>query len=380
MAPRIQSQRVSNTLLPYLTSSSTSSSSFNTSSCSPSLSLARQFSATAAPQTKLRRQMFEWLNTDGVNYKHHVPGEMNYLAKGRRDADSAPSNRPFPNNRNFVSESVLSEELRNEVYVQVVEQKKSVRAVSVQFGIDMKRIAAVVRLVELERRQRSQGKPMAMPYARAVHEMVPVTPLAERPVFHEPINDLPAHPSTGAQIFYPTTESRSFTRIDAGRVFSAAPEFQDAQRAAYPHPSDLANVIFKKPRKIEWVGKGANYRQVLQPADVRIPHPQQVQMERDRIAFPQERRAVLDRHAERLAKQEKVEQTRRERAKKVHEDSINLVEPEGGRFDFRIKDAFFTNKTVGHDGRAPFAPGRRYGVPTNDRKRGVVKIPTFVKA
>lgn len=99
--------------------------------------------------------MFEWLNTEGVSYKHHVPGQTNYLVK-RRDYDGPPSNRPFPNNWNFVSESVLSEELRNEVYAQVVEQKKSVRAVSVQFGIDMRRIAAVVRLVELERRQRAQ--------------------------------------------------------------------------------------------------------------------------------------------------------------------------------------------------------------------------------
>ncbi|KAJ5280162.1 hypothetical protein N7478_005534 [Penicillium angulare] len=368
MAPRIQSQRVSNTLLPYLTSSSsTSSPSFNTSLCSPSQSLARQFSATAAPQTKLRRQMFEWLNTDGVNYKHHVPGEMNYLVKGRRDPDNPPSNRPFPNNRNFVSESVLSEELRNEVYVQVVDQKKSVRAVSVEFGIDMKRIAAVVRLVELERRQRSQGKSMAMPYARAVHEMVPLTPLAERPVFHEPINDLPAHPSTGAQIFYPTTESRSFTRIDAGRVFSAAPELENCNKSRFSHPSDLADIVFKKPRKIEWVGKGDNARQVLQPADVRIPHPQQ-------------RRAVIDRHAKRLAEQEKVEQKQRERSKEIREKRINHVEPEGGRFDFRIQDAVFSNQTVGHDGRAPWAPGRRYGVPTNDRKRGVVKIPTRVEA
>jgi hypothetical protein len=37
-----------------------------------------------------------------------------------------------------------------------VTQKQSLRAVSVELGIDMKRIAAVVRLVELEKRQRSQ--------------------------------------------------------------------------------------------------------------------------------------------------------------------------------------------------------------------------------
>lgn len=98
--------------------------------------------------------MFEWLNTEGSQYKNHIPGETNYL-KGPRDIEMGPP-KPFPNNRNFLSESVLSEELRNNIYVQVVEQKKSVRAVSVSLGIDMRRVAAVVRLVELERRQKKQ--------------------------------------------------------------------------------------------------------------------------------------------------------------------------------------------------------------------------------
>ncbi|KAJ5689446.1 hypothetical protein N7462_003838 [Penicillium macrosclerotiorum] len=383
MPPRIQSRRVSNALLPYLTSSSQSSSSLSSppSSCPSSQLLSRQFSATAAPQTKLRRQMFEWLNGPGAALKHHVPGETNYL-KSARDGD-AESSRPFPNNRNFLSESILSEDLRNEIYVQVVEKKKSLRAVSVELGIDMKRIAAVVRLVEMERRQRAQGKPLALPYARAIHEMVPTTPLAqdgERPTYHEPINTLSAHPSTGAQIFYPVPESRSFTRVDAGRVFSGAPALEKAVADKISHPSDLVDELIQNPNSIEWVGKGENARQVLQPADVRIPHPQLVKLELDRMANPDERRQVAARHAERLDKQEKVEQKRRELSKARREKSLQHVEPEGGRFDYRIQDVKFTKETTGADGRAPWAPGRRYGVPFNDRKRGTVKIPTRVEA
>ena len=157
MPPRIQSRRVSTTLLPYLTSSQSSSASC-TQPTSSSHMVARSFSATAASQTKLRRQMFEWLNTQGAALKHHIPGETNYLSqftRGRElDFEEAP--RPFPNNRTFISEPILSEDLRNEVYTRVIEQKKSLRAVSVELGIDMKRIGAVVRLVELERRQRAQ--------------------------------------------------------------------------------------------------------------------------------------------------------------------------------------------------------------------------------
>lgn len=213
--------------------------------------------------------------------------------------------------------------------------------------------------------------------------MVPVTPLSlpgERQQFHEPINDLPAHPSTGAQIFYPVPESRSFTRVDAGRVFSGAPAMENNVASEISHPSDLAEEVNQNPQSIEWVGKGANARQVLQPADVRIPHPQLVQLEIDRTLYPNERRAVAQRHAQRLERQEVAEKKRRDRAQAHRENSIKHVEPEGGRFDYRIQDAVFTKETTGTDGRAPWAPGRRYGVPTNDRKRGTVKIPTRVEA
>ncbi|KAJ5908119.1 hypothetical protein N7495_000801 [Penicillium taxi] len=380
MAPRVQS-RLSNTLLPYITSPSTIPISIQ--SLCPSIhSTSRQFSATAAPQTKLRRQMFEWLNTEGAALKHHIPGETNYL-RGPRDNDTSDIARPFPNNRNFISEPVLSEDLRNEIYVRVAKKKNSIRAVSAQMGIDMRRIAAVVRLVELENRQRAQGKPLALPYAQAIHEMIPVTQLAdqgERQTFHEPINDLPAHPTTGAQIFYPVPESRPFTRVDAGRVFSGAPTLENEVAAKISHPSDLIDDIIQKPNSIEWVGKGDNARQVLQPADVRIPHPLMVKMEIDRVKYPNERRIVIERHAERIAKQEATELEHRERAKARREDKIKHVEPEGGRFDYRIQSVVYTKETTGVDGRAPWAPGQRYGVPVNDCKRGVVKIPTRVEA
>jgi hypothetical protein len=102
--------------------------------------------------------MFEWLNSEGASLKHHTPGETNYVTriKDRGNNPEAAATRPFPNNPLFISESILSEELRNEIYNRVIGQKKSLRAVSVELGIDMKRIAAVVRLVELEVRQRQQ--------------------------------------------------------------------------------------------------------------------------------------------------------------------------------------------------------------------------------
>ncbi|KAJ5562646.1 hypothetical protein N7535_002907 [Penicillium sp. DV-2018c] len=388
MAPRIQSRSVSNALLPYLTSTSSSSSltsSVPSLSSIPSHCLSRQFSATAAPQTKLRRQMFEWLNTEGAALKHHVPGETNYLTrlKQRGGFDGADSKRPFPNNQNFISEPILSEELRNEVYNRVVTKRQSVRVVSVDLGIDMQRIAAVVRLVELEQRQRKQGKPLALPYARAIHEMVPTTPLAEkgeRQQYHEPINDLPAHPLTGTQIFYPVPESRTFNRVEAGRVFSAAPAMEQSEAAEISHPSDLAEKIIENPNATGYVGKGDNARQILQPADVRIPHPHMVSLERDRLRNPDERLAVAELHAARLKRQDAAEKARRETAEKRRLAQKTVVSPQESRFDYHFKDTVYTSETTGKDGRAPWATGRRYGVPHRDRTRGEVKIPRRVEA
>lgn len=125
--------------------------------------------------------MFEWLNTEGTALKNHIPGTTNYLtdikdrkakaqekssdksADGSASAEGATSGasgneersrtpRPFPLNPSFASEPILSEELRNEIYQRVVVQKRGVRAVSVELGVDMRRVGAVVRLVELERR------------------------------------------------------------------------------------------------------------------------------------------------------------------------------------------------------------------------------------
>lgn len=109
--------------------------------------------------------MFQWLAKEGSELKSHVPGRTNYLTRlkerrqrGEEGANSkAALTHPFPLNPYFSAENILSEELRNEIHARVTgKNKKSVRAVSVELGVDMRRVAAVVRLVELEKRMKSQ--------------------------------------------------------------------------------------------------------------------------------------------------------------------------------------------------------------------------------
>ena len=153
MPPRIQSQRVSSSVLPYISSSPSSTSSSSCTSCH------RPFSTTPALQTRLRNQMFEWLHSEGRRLRYHEAGIPKYVTNLRELGSDNPqqmSQRPFPLNPNFVSEPILSEEMRQEIYRRVTRDRRSVRAVSIEMKVDMRRVAAVVRLVEMEKAWKSQ--------------------------------------------------------------------------------------------------------------------------------------------------------------------------------------------------------------------------------
>jgi hypothetical protein len=219
---------------------------------------------------------------------------------------------------------------------------------------------------------------MAIPYARAVHEMVPTTPLAEggqRQPIHEPINELPVHRLTQPQIFYPVSESRQFTRVDAGRVFSGAPALETDEEKTLT----VKSLIKPEAKRIEKVGKGDDEQHVLLPADARIPHPQLIELERDFIAKPHEPKERWEKYHERIQKSDKLAQKRKADAKKRAEERTIRIEPKNSRFEFRFNDVVVSKQTTGPDGRGHTAPGHRYGVPTYDRKKGQVKIPTKVE-
>lgn len=206
--------------------------------------------------------------------------------------------------------------------------------------------------------------------------MLPKTTYAADPARqrrHESINDLPVHRQTDPQIFYPVSESRLFTRTDAGRVFSGAPRLPH-HLSSSPDPSTPT-----KAQHIERVGKGHDETQVLQPADARIPHPYLVSHERDRIAHPDERNANIRRFAERLVAEDEADKKRRETDQRRQAETTDRIVPQDSRFEFRVKDVVVSKETTGGDGRGHRAPGRRYGVPSYERKRGEVKIPTTVR-
>ncbi|KAJ9132365.1 hypothetical protein NKR23_g11294 [Pleurostoma richardsiae] len=297
--------------------------------CPPST--ARHFSSTppaSRRMTKNRRTFFRWLETQGKAFEKHEPGSGPSYLKNNSEA----TNQPFPENPQFRSLPVLSDDARETIWRKIMREGEAVKTVSAEYGVDMRRIAAVVRLKEAEKDWIARGQPMAKPYAKAVMEMLPSTDLRPGRLF-EPINEIYVHSYTTQQVFLPTAESRHFTRKDAAKAF---------------HPNMLS-------------------------PDERVPHPELIQLERDILdgkdreeSFEKFKAAAIE--SERAAAEKVALRARKEQERTTKVDS--------GRFQFRFKDINVDD--VGKDGRSRHGTGWRYGVPFYDRKKGTVKIPTEV--
>ena len=167
--------------------------------------------------------------------------------------------------------------------------------------------------------------------------MLPVTPFhITRPAQHESINDLPVHAATLPQIFHPVSESRVFTRIDAGKIFDAK----------------------------------------LLPADQRIPHPELIDDHRDAVQGNMTGPALEVRRQERMKKELRSRAEMQGNERKREEEMVKKVAPRESRWEWRFQNT--SVEDAGERGRGLKGVGARYGIPPQDRKRGQVKIPTKV--
>lgn len=105
---------------------------------------ARSFSSTQYREkmSRARQQMYQWLKSrDGQE-----------LAAGKGPRYLGPfQDQPFPQNPLFRSQPVLDEHTRELIWEKVTQRGESLKAVSAEIGVDVRRVAAVVRLKEVER-------------------------------------------------------------------------------------------------------------------------------------------------------------------------------------------------------------------------------------
>lgn len=103
----------------------------------------RAFSSTPCngELSRLRTGMFEWLNNMEKQISKRS-GQTNYLGGG---------DMPFPQNPFFRSQSVLDEKARESIWRRVQAKGEPMKVVSADMGVDVRRVAAVVRLQEIEK-------------------------------------------------------------------------------------------------------------------------------------------------------------------------------------------------------------------------------------
>jgi len=91
-----------------------------------------------------------WLHKQGPGFKWPLAKDarpLHFLPNATKNED-----QPFPLNPEFRSQPVLSESAREDIWRRVVEKRESIKAVSVALNIDQRRVAAVVRMKEVEKR------------------------------------------------------------------------------------------------------------------------------------------------------------------------------------------------------------------------------------
>ncbi|KAK6336266.1 hypothetical protein TWF696_001827 [Orbilia brochopaga] len=233
-------------------------------------------------------------------------------------AMSEMSLSPFPTNPSFEVHPVISTEFREQIYSRI-KMGRSVRRVSAELNCELERVAAVVRLKEIERMWEDQNRPLCTEMQTRVHALMPVSHFTDMPQ-HESITDMRIHPATNNQLFLAVPESMPFSRKDAG---------------------DALGIL---------------------PADQRMPHGELIEVERMRIeGKSMEEMVEVERQREEAEFQAAQAKQERVAAKKKAETVV-----ETDRFQFRLKPA------------VTGLVGFRYGVPHDDRSRGVVKIPKRV--
>lgn len=90
-------------------------------------------------------------------------------ARGGLPRERQSDMRPYPLNQDFRSETVLSEDLREELHRQVVERGVDISTVSAAFGVDTRRVAAVVRLKTIEKQWIGQVSLLYPSFADHLH-------------------------------------------------------------------------------------------------------------------------------------------------------------------------------------------------------------------
>ncbi|RKF59407.1 putative tyrosine phosphatase protein [Erysiphe neolycopersici] len=405
-------------------------------------------------QVRMRREMFKWLNRVGKNLQEPISDSTNYLsaysASGnlRRVEERTvehlrkveeirtlikenpvikeekenelkrleeeysiesrkippPTRRdmmPFPANKDFMSEPVLGPWLQNEIWEDITIRGMTVREASSLRGVEMSRVAAIVRLLEVEKAWKEQGKEIADRYAETLIEMLPYTGKTalqnwseedEQALKEARLNakmaaqreikereDENIRRKTASLPLLPPVQPKIPNDIDLKRII-----VENRRRAPHESINDLPVLKVtgsqlwlpvSESRRFTRADAAKAFHENLQPADKRVPHPELTQMHKEYLSGKNlDERTMLQEYR---AEVERQKMTHRREKEAQRENSIKKVTNKRGVV-FRFQE--INVNAIGKDGRGTKGVGYRYGVPSMDRSKGNIKIPQYALA
>ena len=105
--------------------------------------------------TRQRKLFWQWIR--GPGSVHRDPsGASKYVQSTHKVYGHEDKDRPFPPNPEFKSQPVVSEEGRELIWKSVMEEGQPIKAVSARFSVDMRRVAAVLRMKEIEKQWKAE--------------------------------------------------------------------------------------------------------------------------------------------------------------------------------------------------------------------------------
>ncbi|KAF3990904.1 hypothetical protein FT663_02977 [Candidozyma haemuli var. vulneris] len=158
---------------------------------------------------------------DERNSPRVTPGAAEYTRQASRDL----SKQPFPANQYTQTAQVISEDLKAEIFSQVVEKGSNAQEVAQRYGIRLPRVEALVKLQHIERQWKNENK-ITKDLDKFSKVMYKMFPLFYKPKHKDNLTEIPTPAKTLHQRFVTISESEPFGPVDAAKIFGLEPAQQ----------------------------------------------------------------------------------------------------------------------------------------------------------
>ncbi|KAL3229734.1 Small ribosomal subunit protein mS45 [Nakaseomyces bracarensis] len=155
-------------------------------------------------------------------------------APANRRLDNIPESRalqPFPSNPHCKTNYMVSNELKDQIYNDIVVNKLSTQQVSQNYGLKIPRVEAVLKLASIEKKweKNNRIKPELKTMSETLYKMFPLfTPEIQHT--RENLSEIPVPQKALSSRFLTIAESQPFGPIDAAEVLELEPAVKTLEK------------------------------------------------------------------------------------------------------------------------------------------------------